>query len=151
MRKFVILFFVAILLLTGCSGDTPPPMGGDGSDVIELTDRFFILQMEEINLNIEEYLGRTIRYEGMFRSVHWPPTDRYYHYVIRYTDSCCGPGGAIGFEVRFEDGSVPVEENAWVAVTGVLGEYEEDGVSHLQLMVTSIATLEERGNEFVAR
>jgi len=153
MRKLSILLtlllFAAILLLAGCSGEEALSFG---SGDIEITDRFFILQIEEIHLNVEEYLGRTIRYEGMFRSIHWAPTDRYYHYVFRYTDSCCGTGDAIGFEVYFEgdNNMPPVAEDDWVAVAGVLDRYEEDGVSHLRLIVTSITALEERGEEFVS-
>jgi len=144
----LLLLFAVTLLLTGCSGED---ILAFGSDDIEITDRFFILQVQEIHSNVEEYLGRTIRYEGMFRSVHWAPLDRDYHYVIRYVDSCCGPGGSIGFEVYFEDGNIsPVPENAWVAVAGVLDEYEEEGMYHLRLIVTSITALEERGQELVS-
>ncbi|MCL2828272.1 MAG: hypothetical protein FWD99_05980 [Oscillospiraceae bacterium] len=143
MRKFILLLFVALLFLTGCADEI-------GEDDVVITDRFFILQIEEIHLNTDEYLGRTIRYEGMFRSVYWPGTSQYYHYVIRYTDSCCGVGGAIGFEVYFENGNIPtVEEDAWVAVVGVLEQYEENWITLLRLRVTSITELDERGEEFV--
>ena len=151
MRKFWILCLLLVVLLTGCS-DIDLPFG-DADEAVYIPERFFVLQTQQIFLNSEEYLGRTIRYEGIFRSVFWPPTELYYHYVVRYTDDCCGGAdGIIGFEVYFGDDNISetAEEDDWVEVTGILDEYEEDGVNHLRLIVTSIVVLDERGAEFVS-
>jgi len=148
MRKLFLSFLIVLLLLAGCSGDSP---SASDSDIIEISERFFILEVQEIQLNPEDYLGRTIRYEGVFRSVYWAATDRYFHFVLRYTDDCCGlDGGVVGFEVYFEDGHAPVEADAWVEVTGILGRYEEDGRRLLRLLVTSMTELETRGAEVVS-
>jgi len=144
-RRFATLF-LAVLFLSGCVGSIGLPPEG----VIEISERFFVLQSNEILLNRADYLGRTIQYEGMFRSVHWPPTDQYYHYVIRYTDDCCGAGGMVGFEVRLTGDMQPLEHDAWAKVIGVLEEYvAEDGITYLRVALIELIELEERGEEFV--
>ncbi|MCL2842454.1 MAG: hypothetical protein FWE28_03170 [Oscillospiraceae bacterium] len=152
MKRKLLIILLAVLLLAGC-GTTPPSdtvPAEEEVDVVEIVERFFSTQIHSIMLNRDEYLGRTLRYEGLFRSVHWPPTDRYYHYVLRLTEDCCSPGGVIGFEVQLAAGMEPLEHNAWVLAEGVLEEYvAEDGITYLRLALTSLEELEERGEEFV--
>ena len=149
MKRKLLMIFLALLLLVGCGltlSDNVPPEG----NVVEITEQFFSVQIHSILLNRADYLGRAIRYEGMFRSVYWSPTDRYYHYVLRNTEDCCSPGGVIGFEVQLADGMEPLEHDAWVLVEGILEEYlAEDGTTYLRIALTSMEELEERGAEFV--
>lgn len=157
MKRKMLVLCLVVILLAGCgstpSEDTQPPVGEDVAeavDVVEIPERFFSVQIHSIMLNRDEYLGRTIRYEGLFRSVFWPPTEQYYHYVVRLTEDCCSPGGVIGFEVQLPDGMEQLEHDAWALVEGVLEEYTaEDGVTYLRLALTSMEELEERGEEFV--
>jgi uncharacterized membrane protein YcgQ (UPF0703/DUF1980 family) len=137
MRKVLVILFV-ILLLVGCS---------NGEDIIEIEERFFLAQVNHIRRNADEYIGRTIRYEGMFRSFHWPTTGDF-HMVLRHTFGCCGNDGIVGFEVDLSDVDSP-PYNAWVEVVGMLERYDLDGLQILRVVVSSITEMEVRGEEVV--
>lgn len=117
------------------------------SDVIEIKEKMFIAQTNDIYINPEDYLGKTIRYEGIFDSYYYEEADMTYYYVIRYGPGCCGFDANAGFEVAWS-GDYP-DKNDWVEVTGVLEEYEEDGNKYLRLNVSSLTVLDTRGAEYV--
>ena len=137
MRKLLVLL-LAVLLLVGCAG-------GDG--VVEIEERFFLTQVNHIWRNAEEYVGRTIRYEGMFRAFYWPATGPFYM-VHRFTLGCCGNDGITGFEVYLGD-IEPFADDDWVEVVGMLEWYEVDNLRILRVAATSITEVEERGREVV--
>lgn len=116
--------------------------------VVKITENLFIAQTNDIYINTEDYLGKTIQYEGIFDFYYLEETDATYYYVIRYGPGCCGYDGTAGFEVIW-DGDYP-EQNDWVEAVGVLETYEEDGVPYLRLQLTSLTVLDERGAEYVA-
>ncbi|MDR0377057.1 MAG: hypothetical protein LBH70_04605 [Spirochaetaceae bacterium] len=132
------------------SGDeTPAP---DGESVIEIKEKMFIAQTNDVYLNPEDYMGKIIKLEGLFKSTSVPGYDASYCFVIRYGPGCCGDDGSAGFEVAW-DGDSPQypEEDAWVEAAGVLKSYEEDGFPYLYLSLSSLEVKEERGAEFVAQ
>ena len=134
MKKFLILF-VVVLLLVGCSGR---------NDVIVIEEESFIAQVSELQMNPSEYVGRTVRYEGMFRTIYSFLTGEQQHQVIRYMFGCCGIDGVIGFEVYL--GNIePFSDYAWVEVIGVLELHE----LFLRIAATSVIELYERGAEVV--
>jgi len=136
--------FILLIVLTlgvGCTGSDVDP----GNEVHEITERFFAMQFFEISINTEEFLGRTIRYEGMFITHYWEYTDEYFHLVYRYTEGCCNPVEPLGLEV-YLDGIDPLPDGAWVEVTGILERFD---YGFLRLAVTSLIEKEERGAEFV--
>ena len=113
------LVFSALLLgITGCSGD---------DDILEITDRFFDIQMTSIATNPEEYFGRTIRYQGEFWSSFWEPINDYVHFVVRISDDCCAGNPVLGLTVNLNDMQA-FEGGTWVEVTGVLEETYIQGV-----------------------
>lgn len=127
------------------------PLPADEGGVIEITEKLFIAQTNDMYLNAPDYLGRTIKYEGIYKnSADWPePPDPAIHFVIRYGPGCCGYDGEAGFEVRW-DGEYPNPDD-WVEVVGVLREEEyQSGYKILYVDVTSLTVKEERGAEFVA-
>ncbi|MCL2368213.1 MAG: hypothetical protein FWC72_04380 [Oscillospiraceae bacterium] len=142
MKKLLICLLVILLaglLLVGCSG-------GNG-EIVEIEDRFFLTQVNHIRRNADDYVGRTIRYEGMFETFHWPATGDFYM-VFRHTRGCCGDDGIVGYEVYLGD-IEPFAPNTWVEVVGVLEWYEVDDLSILRVVATSITELAERGQELV--
>ena len=124
-------------------------IGAPAGDVVEIREKMFIAQTNDIYLNAEDYLGKTIRYEGIFDVDFWAEMGTTYYYVIRYGPGCCGDDGDAGFEVRWE-GAYP-EQNDWVEAVGVLEAYEEDGYQYLRLALSSLTVLPTRGAEFVSQ
>jgi len=160
LKKSILLILSCILLLSGCGKaaamdtDTeseslaPETLSGDRDDVVEITENLFIAQTNDIYINTEDYLGKTIQYEGIFMSDCWEETGTTYFYAIRYGPGCCGYDSNAGFEVAWA-GEYP-EENDWVEAVGVLEMYEENGYEYLRLQLTSLTVLDERGEEYVS-
>ena len=139
MKKLVLLL-LAVLLLTACAG-------GD-DDIVEIPEQFFVTQIQSLHVNAEEYVGRTIRYEGIFQTMHWDLVGSDVHLVYRYVWDCCGNDGEAGFWVHL-GGIEPLPDNAWVEVTGVLEWYEVAGFQVLRVAAASLREMEERGAEVV--
>jgi uncharacterized membrane protein YcgQ (UPF0703/DUF1980 family) len=117
-------------------------------DVVEIKEKMFVAQTNDVYLNPDEYLGRTIKLEGMFGldSEMLPPI----YYVFRYGPGCCGYDANAGFEVVWKDGKAAYpDENDWVEAAGVLESYEDDGEPYLRLALTSLTVKAERGLEQV--
>jgi len=166
MKKIlIILIIISITLLTGCSDDNDA-INNTGSDddlgevdVVEIDERFFLTQIMHITRNADEYIGRTIRYEGMFQSFYWPASG-FFYMVNRNTWGCCGEDGMVGFEVNLGD-IEPLADNAWVEVYGVLEwyvvewtadeEHDREPLRVLRVAIESLTELDERGEEFVSQ
>lgn len=79
------------------------------------------------------YVGKTFRMDGLYYSVYYEPTAKYYHYcIIQDALACC----AQGMEFVLDDGTHTSpedypEENTGVVVQGVFETYQEDGDSSL--------------------
>ena len=138
MRKITVILSLAVIL-AGCGNRSD-------DDILVIGDRFFVNQVHNIFLNTPQYLGRTIRYEGIFRILYWPPEYTHYHVVMRYAASCCSRE-PIGFFIRLPDSldTIP-PDHAWVEITGVL-EFHEDSL--LIVNAISLIEMEERGFQFV--
>ncbi len=117
-------------------------------DLVEIGERLFIAQTNDIYLNPEDYLGKTVKYQGIFKTMDWEETGETYHCVIRYGPGCCGYDGEAGFEVDWA-GDWPQEDD-WCEVVGVLEIYEQSGMRYLRLALDSLTVLKERGAEFVS-
>ena len=136
MRKIAAAGTLALAFaLAGCRADSP--------EILVIGERFFAQQVDDILLNRAQYLGRTVRLEGIFRALHWHETDMYHYYVVRYVTSCCGPH-PIGFEL-LPDSITPLPDMAWAEVTGVL----EDDDGYIVIRVMSLVEMAERGAELV--
>ncbi|MFT4144041.1 MAG: hypothetical protein QM644_06245 [Mobilitalea sp.] len=118
-------------------------------DVIEIKEKLFIAQTNDIYFNTEDYLGKTIKYEGIFSEYEDTVTGNTYYSVIRYGPGCCGIDANAGFEVVWDKDYPEVDD--WVEVVGVLEEYEEEGQTYIHLVLSSLKVLEERGAEYVSQ
>ncbi|MDR1095417.1 MAG: hypothetical protein LBL31_03415 [Spirochaetaceae bacterium] len=132
--------------------------------VIEIREKMFIAQTNEIYLNADDYIGKKIRLEGLFKTEQTYGDGEPYCFVLRYGPGCCGYDGSAGFEVAWSprakaanDSSVTVlappypGEDAWVEAVGTLNYYEEDNYPYLYLQLISLTVKEQRGAEFVVQ
>ena len=117
-------------------------------DIIDITEKMYVTWINEIYVNSDDYLGKTIKIEGMYLSDYIDVTQMTYHFVYRVGPGCCGNDGSMcGFEFVY-DGEFP-KDNDWIEVIGTLEEYEEDGEEYLRLHADKVTVKEERGNENV--
>ena len=104
--------------------------------IIEIEDWLFDAQVQRIKIFREDYLGRTIRYEGMFMSLVWEGETIYF--VAREGGGCCGING---FEVYLND--IPrFDDETWVEVTGILEEFFVEALNNYILRLNVITMLE---------
>jgi zinc transport system permease protein len=131
--------------------------GKKAGEIIEIKEKMFIAQTNEIYLNPEDYLGRTIKLEGLFKRETYWGEDSPYCFVLRYGPGCCGSDGNAGFEVAWVPPDAAAETppypavDEWVEAVGTLSSYEEDGYPYLYLALSSLKTLDQRGAEFVTQ
>jgi len=132
------MFFVVLLVLASCTMEENTAGEADvvlADDVIVITDINFGTQVENIQWNREQYLGRTIRYEGMFFSMHWQ--DEVVYVIAREEgDGCCG--GIHGFEVYLNN-FASFDDETWVEVTGILEEFYVDDAEHPFIRLNVVA------------
>ena len=141
----VVLAMTAALpvFTSGCSAD---------DSIVEIRETMFLTQVQHIYMNANDFLGRTIKLEGIFTAHEWENSN--YYFVIRFgPDGCCGMDGRVGFEVRWPEGrtgNIP-PNNSWVEAVGVLSYLVEHNNPFLYLQLTSLNALNRRGREVVFR
>lgn len=131
--------------------EKPEESENSGEDeVIEITEKMFTQQINFIYYNPDEYLTKTITYEGLFDRIDDANGDPFY-YVYRYGPGCCDNDANVGFEVI---GDAAFFENLkiddWVKVTGTVEQIVRDGLQYLAVRVMAVSVLEERGLETVS-
>jgi uncharacterized membrane protein YcgQ (UPF0703/DUF1980 family) len=134
---------------------TVPAAGESASpeNVIEIKEKMFIAQTNDVYLNPDEYLGKTIKLEGLFKTSQYYEMEAPYCFVIRYGPGCCGYDGTAGFEIAWEaEKAVPYPaEDEWVEAIGTLSTYIEDDYPYLYLSLSQLNILNTRGAEFVSQ
>ena len=141
MKRTMIGVFLSIILLCSCADIS--------SGTISINENLFISNVNEIYLNKDNYIGKKIKYEGIF-DVDTNGTDEYNHnYVIRYGPGCCGNDANVGFEILW-DGEYP-QENDWVQVEGAFETYDDKGIDRLRVRVKKLTVKETRGKENVTQ
>lgn len=131
---------------------TPEPeaLPDPGStDVLEIGEKLFVTQINDIYFHFDDYRDKTIIVEGMYGALFSPDGDDRLPAVYRRSPGCCGNDGWAGFLLQY-DGEYPAE-NEWIRVTGTPELKTDTLFMNLYLNVSSIEVREERGLEFVIR
>jgi zinc transport system permease protein len=171
MMRLAALLFALLCTVSGCGGRRPVseergilstktavdekiiPSGNAAGDIVEIREKMFLAQTNDVYLNPEDYMGKTLKLEGLFKREQYGGHD--YCFVLRYGPGCCGSDGNAGFEVAWEkdrpaDETYP-EVDEWVRASGVLKSYEEDGYPYLYIALSELSVLKTRGAEFVTQ
>ena len=148
----VIILAIVLFFIPSCT-----EASGKKDGIIEITEKMFISQVNDVYLNAEDYLGKTIKLEGLFMMDYYDTRTEPYCFVIRYGPGCCGSDGNAGFEVALPKlwienrGISYPEKNAWVEAIGELKTYKENNYEYLYLDLTSLNVLNTRGAEYVSQ
>ena len=161
-----IVFAVLVLFVIGCGSGKSTAAASKAAESTEdeitptgvdflIREKMFIAQVNDVYLNRNDYMGKTIKLEGLFK--YGEAGGREYCFVIRNGPGCCGDDGQVGFEVSWlppgeapeSDRDVYPKINDWVEAQGVLTRYEELGQGFLYLALSEINVLDKRGAEFV--
>jgi uncharacterized membrane protein YcgQ (UPF0703/DUF1980 family) len=139
----IIPALVILLCVTSCTKK-------ENTDIVKIGEKMFIAQVNDIYLNADDYLGKKIKLEGIFKQ---STGEEPYYFVIRYGPGCCGNDGLVGFEVAWdkEKAQVYPADDSWVEAEGVLKSYEEEGYQLSYIDLTSLNVLAKRGAETVTQ
>lgn len=114
--------------------------------MVEIKDNYFIEQTNDVYYNLDEYIGKTIKMEGIVYIYEDTNGDICYA-IVRNTPGCCGNDGLAGLDIRY-DGDYP-DEGTWVEVVGVMGT---DTVYGSKIPAIQVVLIEETetGTTFVS-
>ncbi|MDR1705977.1 MAG: hypothetical protein LBS19_15015 [Clostridiales bacterium] len=145
MKKYLLIILVAALVCLSASGCQNKVKAQDEQaenavydfDLVGMNSNVIYALVYNMMMNPEEYVGKTIRTDGLFHSEYWEPTDNYYQYVlIPDAAACCVQGLEIIWRGGHEfPGDYP-EENAPIIVAGMYKSYEEQGETYYYIDVS---------------
>ena len=156
MKKMLLISVVFAVFTLSCGTVKGDSAEGIAGGIVDVSEAMFATQMLQISHNPNDYLGRTIRLEGVYRLSHFGGRD--IHTVFRFGPGCCGPMKEFGFEMiwnsPYEDAYgenllVFPSPNDWVEAVGVLSYYLFMGFPFLYLNLLELNVLEVRGAEIV--
>ncbi|GHT01203.1 hypothetical protein AGMMS50276_28740 [Synergistales bacterium] len=144
MKKCLVLIMVCLLILINAANSS-------GGAVVEIREKMFIAQCNDIYLNPEEYAGKTIRIEGMYDE-YTDEAGTVFRAVVRNGPGCCGNDGVAGFEFSC-DGVPDCKPNDWISVEGIisLSASDENGYNAIIIAQTTVTVKTERGMEYVTQ
>jgi uncharacterized membrane protein YcgQ (UPF0703/DUF1980 family) len=120
---------------------------------IEIKEKMFIAQTNDVYLNQDDYLGKTIKLQVLFKAAEYG--DRSAYFVLRYGPGCCGSDGQAGFEVMWDNATASAgpypQVDDWVEAVGTLKSYVEDDFPYLYIALSSLNILPTRGSEVVTQ
>ena len=141
----IFLLFVSLLFIT-CK------KSGNEETIVEIRDRLFISQVNDVYLNSSDYFGKKIKLEGIYNEEMW--RNSLYRSIVRYgPGGCCGNDANVGFEVRWPQNS-PNEYpgvDSWVEATGILRFYFDHSERYIYLDLISLDVKNQRGMEYVSQ
>ena len=145
---FIALITVGVFAISNKASETAEKSQDieKSSDVLEITDNYFIEQTNDIFYNTDDYIDKTIKIEGLIYTYEDYQAEKTYYTVVRNTPGCCGNDGLAGLDIRY-DGEYP-EEDTWVEVIGTIKTDVVSGEEIPAIQVTSIQEKEE-GTTFV--
>lgn len=110
-------------------------------DVIQLTDRNFIVKFAKIQRHPQEYVGKEIELDGFL--VHHPLMDHDKYLIARYAIVCCAADAQVlGFAV-LDQAAYP--DDTWIKLRGKIAADQEN----LYLKVTSVQRLATPANPYL--
>ena len=118
---------------------------GEVADVdVVITDNYFIQATNDVYLNIDSFIGKTIKMEGL---VYYYKDNRGENHVavVRNSPGCCGNDGLAGLDIEYNE--CP-EHGTWVEVIGTIKETNIDYQRVPIIEVTSM-TRKPEGKTFV--
>ena len=107
---------------------------------IEIKDRVFVNQMTDIYLNVDDYVGKVIKFEGYFGIAEKSTWTEYS--VYRPGPACCADDVNLGLEVIWH-GEYP-EEKEWVEAIGVFERYKRSEYNRYRLKLSSLTVVQKK-------
>ncbi|NPV89630.1 MAG: hypothetical protein HPY50_02485 [Firmicutes bacterium] len=116
--------------------------------MVEIREKMFIQQCDDIYMNPADYKDKIIKLEGMYQEYVNKNEEKTYRYIYRRTPGCCGADGEAGFQFTY-NGKTP-KPNDWIKVAGTIEVVKDStGYENVILHLTELEVSDKRGAEFV--
>ncbi len=133
-------------LLTPTPSIAPIKKDDIRTNAITISEKMFITQINDIYYNFEDYDGKVIIVEGLYKNLVFG--DKSFPSVYRTGPGCCGNDGWAGFLLQY-DKPFPNEDD-WIEVIGKPFLVKEGVYVDLFLDVNEINVKnDDRGSDFV--
>ena len=140
---FCIVLMLGIMLsvLSGCVKHADPEIGID-IDLTVLSRPIVFAEVNNMMMDPESYLGKTIKAKGIYSVENFSLVDQYYHFIIIEDETaCCSQGLEFlwtGKHVYPDD--YPKTETE-IEITGVFENYEEAGFDYYRIKANEVTVL----------
>jgi len=151
MKKTILLLIVFCsfsVFIAGCAGKDASPPGGNNAagneknaevDLTLLSSTMIYAQVSNMLANPDEYMGKTIRMNGLYYSSYYDMTKTRYHYVvIEDATACCAQGLEFIWNGKHAYPRDYPEENAKIEIIGVFDSYDELGKTYYYIDIDGI-------------
>ncbi len=115
----------------------------DMKNVYEIKEKMFIAQINDIYINMNQYEGKTVKFEGFIYNYGENC------YVLRKTPGCCGNDGTAGLEIKWD--KPYLTDDKWVEAIGVIKIENKIYGAEPVVYLTSLTEKNERGADFVTQ
>lgn len=116
--------------------------------VVQIKEKMFIQQCDDIYMNAADYKGKVIKLEGMYQEFQDPDAGKTYHIIYRRSPGCCGTDGQVGFVFDYE-GNMP-KPDEWIKAAGTVEVVKDsNGYDNIMLRLSELEVSAVRGEEFV--
>ena len=112
--------------------------------IIEIKDEYFISATNDIYYNLDSYVGKTIKMQGLI--YEYTAEGEKCCAVIRNSPGCCGNDGLAGLDIKYDGECLP--PNTWVEIVGVV---EKESWQNGYNPIVKVTSMEEKevGQTFV--
>jgi len=121
------------------SSETPKSSATASGDAVRdltiLSSTMLSAELVNIRMNLDDYIGKTIKISGVFSAFYYEVTEKFYFNVITYMDAtqCCSEGMEFILNGDYEYPDDYPEEGAEIELVGKIDSYEELGVRYCYL------------------
>lgn len=111
---------------------------------IVITDNYFIQSTNDVYLNLDTYIGKTIKMEGLIYE-YSDNSGAEHVAVVRNSPGCCGNDGLAGLDIEYNERK---SVGTWVEVFGKIKETNIDN-QRVPIIEVSSMVQKEAGKTFV--
>ena len=149
MKKYLfILLSLPLLFYTGCANKQKPENRGYASvtknnidvDLTVLSSTMVFAEVSNIMTKPANYLGKTIKINGLFYSSYYDVNDTMYYFVVVTDATSCCPQGIEFVWSRKNPEDYP-DQSTKIELTGTFSSYNEHGETYYHLLVEDLLVL----------
>jgi uncharacterized membrane protein YcgQ (UPF0703/DUF1980 family) len=123
----------------------------NSKNICSLKDRLFVQQVNDININPQNYKDKVIQIEGFFAKYKDGKNVERYS-VYRRTAGCCGFDGSVGFEFVYKKGKLNFKEDDWIYVEAHIAKSKNEVYDYDYIYLDAISVVQKdkgKAKEFV--